>query len=777
MSGSAPEKRFVTTTVEIEGREELTVVERPAFAPVPWGPDAPLTTVGRRVSRLDGVAKATGRARYTQDVRLPGMLHARLVRSEIAAGRVRRLDVARARALPGVHAVLTGAEIPRIPWLEDEPLFGAGIYYWGQPLAAVAAETEATARDAVRLARVEYAVGRYRVGLPAHGAPRTTHRRVNDTETRREERGSVGAALAGADVRVTATYRVPAALHQALETHGSVVRWESDRITVYDSTQGIFRVRRELAEHLGVGEHQVRVVSEYMGGGFGAKNSCGAYTVIAALLSRATGRPVRCVWDRHEECFDAGHRPETVFTVTAGAQRDGALVALDVEAWVAMGVAGWAGGPGKIFLDLYRCPNIRVVQHFWYHNVGGMESFRAPFHVEGAFALESIMDLLASRLGMDPLELRRRNHPTQDPHKNRPYSSDLLLECYHAAAERIGWERKRRAQPRKGRYRRGVGIATQIWGGGGGPPAYALVRINRDGTAGVQTGTQDLGTGSRTILTQIAAETLGLPLDRVRIAIGDTDTGPYTNNSWGSMTTASVGPAVRMAAEDAKRQLFEVAADLLHARPEDLQAQNGRIGVGGGEPSLAVAEVTKTLGDIMIIGRGSRGPNPDGVTVNSFGAQCAEVEVDTWTGRVRVLRIAAAHDCGRVMNPELAESQLHGGIILGLGYALLEHRLTDPRLGRPMNLGLHEYKIPTCADIPEIDARVISTADPVANHTGAKGLGEPPIIPTAPAIANAVFHALGVQVTELPLVPARILGRSARGGERGDRNRNRRHHR
>src|SRR5574341_2173218 len=759
MTGSGPGKRFVTTTVEIEGREETTVVEQPAFEPDAWAAGARLDVVGRKAPRLDGMTKATGRARYAQDVQLPGMLHARLVRAEITARRVRRLDMARTRSVPGVHAVLTSEVFPSIPWLEREPLFGRRIYYWGQPLAAVAADTEAIARDAVRLARVEYSVGRFCVVLPAHGVPRTAHQHVNRTETRREERGAVGRALGEAAVTVTATYRVPAVLHQALETHGSVVSWEGDQVTVYDSTQGIFRVRRELAEHLGVGEHQVRVVSEYMGGGFGAKNSCGAYTVIAALLSRLTGRPVRCAWDRHEECLDAGHRPETTFRVTVGAKLDGTLVALDVEAWVAMGVAGWAGGPGKIFQDLYRCPNVRVVQHFWYHNVAGMESFRAPFHVEGAFALESAMDLLASRLGMDPLALRRRNHSETDPQKNRPYCSDRLLECYHAAAARIGWERKRRAKQAgsDARYRRGVGIASQIWGGGGGPPAHALVRINRDGTALVQTGTQDLGTGSRTILSQIAAETLGLPLNDVRIAIGDTDGGPYTNTSWGSITTASVGPAVRMAAEDAKRQVFEVAAELLHARPADLKARNGRISVCGGEPSVAVRKVTGTLGDIMIIGRGSRGPNPTGVSVHSFGAQCAEVEVDTWTGRVRVLRITAAHDCGRVVNPELAESQLHGGIILGLGYALFERRLSDARLGRPLNLGLHDYKIPTFADIPEIDAHIISAADPVATHIGVKGLAEPPIIPTAPAIANAVFHALGVQIRELPLTPRTVL--------------------
>ena len=750
-------KRFVTTTIEIEGREEIAVVEVPTFEPPPWGKDAVLETVGHPVSRLDAVDKVTGRARYTHDIRLPGMLHARLVRASVPAGRITRLDLSRARALPGVRAVLTGADLPRIPWLGGEPLFGPAVHYWGQPLAAVAADSEAIARDAVRQARVHWRPAPHRVDLPAGKASlRTGHFGVTPPETRREERGDVTTALGQADVTVTATYRVPAVVHQALETHGSVVHWDGDRVTVYDSTQGIFRVRRELAEHLRLGQHQIRVITEYMGGGFGAKNSCGAYTVIAALLSKATGRPVRCVWDRHEECVDAGHRPETEFRVTLAARRDGTLEAVDVDASVAMGVVGWPGGPGKIFQELYRCPNVRVVQRFWYGNVSGMESFRAPFHAEGAFALEGALDLLAQKLAMDPLELRRRNHSTEDPAKQRPYSSELLAECWSSVTQRIGWRAARKRQRNAGRFVRGVGMASQVWGAAGGPPAYAIVRLNRDGTALVQTGTQDLGTGARTIFAQIAAEALGLPMKDIRIVIGDTDGGPYTNNSWGSMTTPSVGPAVRMAAEDAKRQLFEVAAEMLHAKTEQLEARRGRISVRGG-PSVTIRKVTERLGDIMIMGRGHRGPNPSGVTVHSFGAQAAEVEVDRVTGRVRVIRIVAAHDCGRVVNPELAESQLHGGIILGLGYALFERLLADARLGRPLNLGLHEYKIPTYADIPEIDARIVSVADPVANHVGAKGLAEPPIIPTAPAIANAVFDAIGVQIRELPLTPARVL--------------------
>jgi xanthine dehydrogenase YagR molybdenum-binding subunit len=306
-------------------------------------------------------------------------------------------------------------------------------------------------------------------------------------------------------------------------------------------------------------------------------------------------------------------------------------------------------------------------------------------------------------------------------------------------------------------------MASLIWGAGGGPPAYATVRINRDGTIEVLTGAQDLGTGSRTVFAQIAAEVLGAKIEDVRTVLGDTERLPFASNSWGSITTASVGPAVRVAAEEARQRLFEAASQLLDAPPETLSACDGVIAASGNGRQLRIGEVTEKLGDVMIIGQGSRGPNPDDTAIAAFGAQFVEVEVDTETGRVRVLRIVSAHDSGRVINPTLAESQLEGGIIQGVGYALFEERVMDERLGLPLNPTMHDYKVPTIGDVPLIDAFCVEGADTVANHTGAKGLAEPPIIPTAPAIANAVANALGVEMLEIPLTPWRVLG-ALRGG-------------
>jgi xanthine dehydrogenase YagR molybdenum-binding subunit len=764
MSAAGVPGRFVTTRVEIEGREEIAVVELPAFEPLPWGPRKRLEVVGKPAERLDALAKVTGTARYTSDVVLPGMLFAAALRAPIPSGRVTLLDTTAARRAPGVHAVLTGGDIPLIPWLHGEPLLSARVRYFGQPVAVVAAESLEQARRALELIQVQYRAGKHFVGLepiPARRRPGMP----GPPFTQRVERGDVRRALEKSPAVASQTYRVPPVLHQALEPHGSVVFWDGGRVVVYDSTQGIYRVRRELAGYLGLGEHQIRVVAEHVGGGFGSKNACGYYTVLAALLSRVTGRPVKFLLDRRETCLDCGHRPETTMRVTLGATREGILQAIDFEAWVALGADGWVGGPGQIARQLYRCPNVRTVEHYFYTNVGPMSSMRAPYYVEGAFALESVMDLLARRLRIDPLELRRRNLPEQDQEKKRPYASLMLGSCLEEVAKKMHWrpdladqaDRRRAPSARGARVAKGRGIAAQVWPSGGGPPAYAFVRLNRDGTAEVATGTQDMGTGSRTVLAQIAAEVLGLPLDRVRVTLGDTESCPYASNSWGSMTTASVGPAVRMAAEDALRQLLEAAAELLGVPPDKLVAGRGRIVAKGARRWVSFEKVTGHLGDIVIVGRGHRGPNPTTVTVASFGVQGAEVEVDLDTGVVRVLRIVAAHDCGRAINPELAESQLHGGIIQGLGYALFERKLQDSRLGIPLNCGLHEYQIPTFADVPAIEARVISVAEPAGNHVGAKGLGEPPIIPTAPAIANAVFDAIGVQVAELPLTPARVL--------------------
>lgn len=749
-------RRFVATTVEVEGRTEERIVEVPAFEPEPWGVGAELTHVGARSTRVDLAEKTHGRAPYTTDVKRPNQAYAAILRARVARGRVTRIDVEAARAMPGVLDVLVHADVPR-----TSRLFPADIAYVGQPLAAVCATSVEAAERALHAIIVDVDVLPHAVTVDdaaADGAPLVRpglKANIMSGKPRLHERGDVDAGLAAADVTVTREVRTPCVLHTALEPHSAVAEWDGDHLTVWESTQGIYRVRENVAKALGIPLTNVRVVCEAMGGGFGAKNYAGSHTYIAAILAKRLRRAVQCVVTREGEQVDTGNRPSSLQKVTLGATRDGRLTAISLEAKVPLGVGGWEGGPGEIYHELYACPNVRTRETFAYVNTAAMSAFRAPGHAEGAVGLEIGMNALARELGMDPLELRRRNIATHDQKKDRPYTGNRLAECYEEGARRIGWRSGGSAAT--GARRRGLGVAAQIWSTGGGPPCYATVRLNTDGTADVLAGSQDLGTGTRTILAQVAAEALGHRLDQVRAVIGDTASGPYAGNSWGSMTVASLTPAVRMAAEDARRALTEAAAGLLGASPADIVMHDGRATVRDTDHSLTFAEVTTKLGNVMIQGHGSRGPNPADAGVVTTGAQFAEVEVDTETGIVRVIKIVAVHDAGRIVNPTLAESQLEGGIIQGLGFALFEERALDARLGLPLNAGMHDYKIPTMADIPEIDGHFLDGADPRANHVGARGIAEPCIIPTAPAIAGAVADALDVDVCELPMTPWRVL--------------------
>ncbi len=741
----------------------MKIVELPAFEPEPWDADAELSIVRTSVPRRDALAKATGRARYTADLALPSMLHAAIVRAPIARGRVNSLDAAPALALPGVRAVIAAEHGGGIV-AGGVPLFDAEVRYAGQPIAAVAADTLDLARRAASLVRVEYDTAPHVVTAAAALEPDAPRARADDDNLhggapRMSERGDVERGVAAADVVITREYHTPVALHTALEPHGALAVWDGGHLTVWESTQGIFNTRSDLAAAFDLPHTHVRVVQEHMGGGFGAKNGASTNAYVAALLARRSGRPVRCINDREGEQLDSGNRPATHQRVTLAARRDGRLTAIVLDATIPLGIDGWLGGPGKIFQELYSCPNVRTTERFVHTNTSAMASFRAPGHVEGAFALERAMDVLAHALGIDPLDFRLINHAERNEEKDREYSSKRLRECLQPLREirdSAPGTRQAAAERRAPAVRRGAGIACQVWSTGGGPPAYAIVRLNPDGTADVLTGTQDLGTGSRTVFAQIAAEALGARVEDVRVVLGDTERTPYTGNSWGSMTVASVGPAVRMAAEDARRQLLDAAAGLLDVERERLETRDSTVRVRRSRRVLRFAEIGERLGDVMILGRGSRGPNPEGISLASFGAQRAEVEVDEETGIVRVLRIVAVHDVGRVINPTLARSQLEGGILQGLGYALFEERIVDASSGVPLNPTMHDYKIPTLADAPVIEASLLDVADPIANHTGARGLAEPPIIPTAPAIANAVSNALGVEIDALPITPWRV---------------------
>ncbi len=764
--------KVVKTRVEIEGRihEETVVVEREE--PPAWEADRRFSVVGRPVSRVDGPERVSGAARYTADVQLPGMLYAAVLRSPHAHARIKLVDTSAAEALPGVRAVLSGSNVPDVSWRGGTgKLFDDEVRFVGDEVAAVAADDPDTARDALRLIRVEYEPLPFIVDMAEAVRPGATqiHPKGNvlrDNEGREGElytRGDVEKALASADVVVEATYRTPTALHNCLETHGAVAVWEGDELIVWESTQAIFGVRRQLARVFRMPENRVRVICEYMGGGFGSKLGLQKHTCIAALLARQTGRPVKLMLDRREENLVSGNRGQTVQHIRLGAKRDGTLVAIDLDVLYGIGIHGtWASAVAGPAQELYSCPNVRTMVRGVRTNLGTHQAFRAPGFVEGTFALECAVDELCAKLGMDPLEFRRKNHAHKDQVSGQEYSSKHLLECYAAAAGQLGLNPAGPLPPtgsanRRGAWRRGIGMASQIWSGGGGPPAHALVRLNSDGTVEVQCGVQDIGTGTRTALSQIAAEELGVPLESVRFRLGDTGAGPFAPASGGSATIASVGPAVRAAAEDARRQLLEVASFFMEVPADRLEVADGFVSVEGRpESRRSIKDVLAEIGEFMITGKGFRGPNPREV-LRTWGAQFAEVEVNVDTGEVRVLRISAVHDLGRVINPMQLHSQLCGGILQGLGFALMEERVVDRRDGMVLNPNLQDYKVPTIADMPEMIVSALDRPDLLANHIGAKGSGEPPIIPTAAAIANAIYNATGVRVRELPITRRRLL--------------------
>jgi xanthine dehydrogenase YagR molybdenum-binding subunit len=732
--------RLIRTEKEVEGKytEQWILVEED---PLDQWPEGPLETVGRPAARVTGLERARGEAVYTADVQPPGMLHAAVLRSPHAHARVKSLDVREAVAARGVRAVL-GPDDVGVLTREAE--------YHGAPIAAVAAETRAQARAARELIDVEWDVLE-----PLLDPDEAVRQGSLIDEPKRYERGDVERGLAEADIVVEAEYRTQTVLHNALETHQSICEWKGDALTVYTGTQNIWGIRDQIADHFGLQPDKVRVVCRFVGGGFGAKNDAGDYTLVAAELARRTGRPVRCALDRREENLASGNRHATIQRLKAGARSDGTLTALEGEFVMAVGSDGFASTTAGPMQMLYACENVHTVQYGAKLNTAPNDAFRAPGFVEGTFGLECLLDELAARLELDPLELRRRNHSDSDLLDGRPFSSKNLIECYRRAEKH--WARRDEVRARSdGSWKRGVGLASQIWFGGGGPPSYAWVRVGSDGRAHVVTGGQDIGTGTSTALAQIAAEELGLPLERVGISIGDSDRGPYAAISAGSSTVPSMGPAVRAAAADAARQIVEIAAQRYHVDERVLSLKNGRV-VSADGGSWTLEEVTGLFEDAQILGKGSRGPNPTGMRVLTFGVQVAEVAVDVDTGEIRVERIAAIHDVGRVVNPLGASSQVEGGIIQGLGHTLSEQRLLDPESGTVLTQTLDAYKIPTIADVPEIVTELLDIPDPHLTNLGSKGLGEPPIIPVAAAIANAIRDATGANVRSLPITRDEML--------------------
>jgi xanthine dehydrogenase YagR molybdenum-binding subunit len=717
----------------------------------PWGQEAPapekpdFKIIGRPTTRIDGKLIVTGRAKYTHDIALKDMVYGKILRSPHAAAEIVSLDLSRAKDLPGVLAVLQLKE--------------GRVNYEGEQVAAVAAVDEQTAEEALQAIQAEYKVLPHVVSpekAMAEGAPQV-HDSANVQKFNEYSRGNVGQGFAEAEVTMERTYRTAFEIHHPVETHVSIAKWDEDRLTVWDSTQAIFNTRDGLARMLNIPASKIRVVKNYMGGGFGSKLGANEHTAVAAELARQTGRPVKVTLSRKDNSLCVGNRPSTLITIKGGAKKDGTLTALQMKNHTSGGV-GRGDRSSEPLVDIYQCPNVKVEEYTVFINAGASRPTRAPGHVQGAFALEGFMEELAAELGMDPLEVRRKNYSAKNQgDTGTPYSTKGLDKCYELGAKKIDWaKRNKKPGGAQGKKKNGMGVATQIWWGAGTPGTLADLKVHPDGSVEAVCGTQDIGGGTRTFMATIVAETLGLEPQDITIKIGDT-AYPWAPNSGGSQTAPSVAPAVRDAALKAAERMKALAAKRLAVPAADIVLADKKLfGKNNPEKSIAFRELARDLRREAVF-HGERSGLPAGFAYNSFGAHFAEVEVDTDTGQIRVLKVVAAHEIGRVLNKLTAESQVIGGVTQGLSAGLFEERIIDENTGKMVNPNLHDYKIATSMDIPEIIPIFVDQVDPRINNLGNKGLGEPPRIPISAAIANAVFNAIGVHIREIPMTPDRVL--------------------
>jgi xanthine dehydrogenase YagR molybdenum-binding subunit len=736
-----------------------------------------MNIIGAPINRTDGWAKVSGAARYSAEHPVPGLAHAVLVTSTIPSGRVTRIDAAGASEVPGLLLVMTHENVMELPpetkagklsppigrllsLLQDD-----AIHYNNQPIAVVVADTLEHARDAAARLRVDYqsapAVLDFELAKEFVHAPDKVLGEEPDTR-----RGSLHSGLLSGSARLDQVYTTPFESHNPLEPHATIAAWDGDRLTLYDSTQYIKGVQTIVAEVLGIAPDKLTVLCPFTGGGFGCKGSVWSHVVLAAMAARQAGRPVKLVLDRNQMFGPVGMRPVTEQRMQLAAMSDGRLTASshDVVAYTSM-IEDWIESSALVTRMMYESPAQETSHRLARMNLGTPTFMRAPGEATGTFALEAAMDELACELGIDPVQLRLQNYTERDPDKQLPWSSKSLRQCYQIGAERFGWSR-RNPQPRSmrdGGQLVGWGMATATY-----PmrrsAASATALMLPDGRAVARSATQDLGTGTYTVMTQVVAEALGAPVGQVAFELGDSRLPPAPV-SGGSMTVASVASAVQAAGKALRLKLIGIASadqrsPLFGALPDDVGAEDGwlylRSDPARREP---MGEVVARHGQGAVEASADAAPGDEKkkYSMHSFGAVFVEVHVDEDLGRIRVPRVVGAYGVGRLMNRKTGHSQLMGGIVWGLGMALFEETLIDQRNGRAVNGNLAEYHVPVNADIGTIDVQVVDEDDPHINPLGAKGIGEIGITGVPAAVANAVYHATGRRVRDLPITLDKLL--------------------
>ncbi|HEY2467546.1 MAG TPA: xanthine dehydrogenase family protein molybdopterin-binding subunit [Terracidiphilus sp.] len=735
-----------------------------------------MNVIGQPISRFEGRLKVTGAAQYTGDLAIADAVHASIVSSTIAKGRTVSIDTVAAEKAPGVLAVFTHRNLPRMnptpkPWSHLHPhgqsylpLQDDQIHYSGQPVALIVADTLDRAAYAGKLIRVEYEEHQ-----PVVFGPQSATDAFDPPQFLWPVASSVGNAddaIASSAVKIEQTFTTSDRHHNQMEPHATTAIWDADGVlTLYETTQHIFGTKELVSMVLGVPPEKINVVCHFLGGGFGGKGYVWPHTLMAALAANVLKRPVRVQLTRAQMYSMVGHQPASIQTISLGAGRDGRLNGIRHDSITPTSVFdNYIEYAALSSRSAWRASGGISTNHKIVHvNRNTPTALRAPHEALGHFALESAMDELAYATGIDPVALRLLNDTEIDPDSGRPFSTRAMHKCLTEGAARFGWE-KRTPKPRSmrdGRFLIGQGMAGAIythwrW------PAQARVTLNRDGTALVETGTHDLGTGTYTVLQQVAADTLGLPPEKVIVRIGDTRL-PKSHPSIGSATMANTGAAVMVAAKAARDKAIEVArtgndAPFAEAKGDAVTVSNGKLALARKKLETTYVELLSRNGLSSLTGDGNYDPNAEGAkAIFSFSAVFAEVHVDPDFGLVRLNRFVGVYDCGRVINPKTARSQAIGGIIWGVGQALLEQSETDPAMGRFLNRNYSGYLVPTSADIPKLDVSFVGEFDDEASPIGAKGLGELTAVSVTPAIANAVYHATGKRVRDLPITVEKLL--------------------
>jgi xanthine dehydrogenase YagR molybdenum-binding subunit len=734
----------ISALIGHEGLTQRVEYEVPQDEPGFWGADHDFSVAGKkRVRRPESIEVVTGKAKYTHDINRPNMLYAALVTCPYAHAKVLNVDTSKAEKMPGVKAVMVADRL-------ETARFAGWI------IAAVAAETIQQARDAARMVNVEYQELPFVIDMDEAMTDQSllSGEKGEPKKSTTRERGDPEKGFREADVIHEGEYETPVNTHSVLETHGCVAEFEGDELTVWFSTQALWGVQRPMAQAGEVPVSKTRIITQYMGGGFGSKLGSEQFAEMGVKLAKQTGRPVKFMVNRYEDTVMCGNKPGARMAVKLGAKRDGTLTAVSTTAHNLVGHSG-GGSVAPAFSEFYECPNVLVKEASVRIHAGSARPFRAPGHPQSSFGMEMALEELAVKLAMDPVELRLKNLPTI-PLNACAYELKL-------GAERFGWKNKFKQHGSDTRViRSGVGCAVTYW------PCYAspggaVVRCNihSDGSVEVANAAQDLGTGTRTMMAVTAAETLGIDVESVRVSTGDTRIGLPGPTSGGSTTTPTVSPAVQSAAYKAKRKLFEFVARKWEISPDDMDCKDGVV-FHKSDPSKKMTwkEAASLIrrSPIIATAENIEPPKIEGMRIGtpSRGAQFAEVEVDTETGKVRCKKIVAVQDCGKAIAKAQAESQITGGVIQGVSFALLENRIMDTVTGRQINPNMEDYKIINAMDVPEIETIIVDVFDPVSS-TSAKGLGEPPHIPTAAAIGCAVYNALGVPIRSLPITPDKIL--------------------